>query len=253
MAAVFVHGDPGTAAVWDPLFTELERAGATDLVRLSPPGFGAPSPAGFGATVSDYRDWLIGELARFGEPVDLVGHGWGGAHVLNVVMSRPDLVDSWVSDVVGIFDPGYVWHEAAQRWQTVGIGDADVAARLGLSIDERVELLVECGMSRSVAEQVAKEQDGETGRAVLALHRSAAQPAMARLGRNLERAARTPGLALLAAEDETVGSRRQRSRAACRTGAWVQPLDGLGHWWMIQDPERMARVLTEFWAALHHR
>lgn len=73
---VFVHGNPETAAVWDRLLPELERAGAArpHLVCLSPPGFGAPLPAGFGATVTDYRDWLIGELTRFAEPVDLVGH-----------------------------------------------------------------------------------------------------------------------------------------------------------------------------------
>jgi pimeloyl-ACP methyl ester carboxylesterase len=104
----FVHGNPETAAVWDPLLAELERAGVSraELVCLSPPGFAAPWPAGFGATVRDYRDWLIGELTDVGEPVDLVGHDWGGGHVVNVAMSRPDLIRSWASDVVGIFDPG---------------------------------------------------------------------------------------------------------------------------------------------------
>src|ERR1019366_4880734 len=52
------------------------------------------------------RDWLIGELTDVREPVDLVGHDWGGGHVVNVAMSRPDLIRSWASDVVGIFDPG---------------------------------------------------------------------------------------------------------------------------------------------------
>ena len=27
-------------------------------------------------------------------------------------------------------------------------------------------------------------------------------------------------------------------------------LDGLGHWWMLQDPARAATVLREFWATL---
>ncbi len=44
MPAVFVHGNPETAAVWDPLLAELERAGSAraGLICLSPPGFGAP-------------------------------------------------------------------------------------------------------------------------------------------------------------------------------------------------------------------
>jgi pimeloyl-ACP methyl ester carboxylesterase len=80
MTRIFVHGNPETVAVWDPLLTELERAGSprSEVICSSPPGFGAPLPPGFGATVGEYRDWLAGELARFPEPVDLVGHDWGG-------------------------------------------------------------------------------------------------------------------------------------------------------------------------------
>jgi pimeloyl-ACP methyl ester carboxylesterase len=252
MPAVFVHGNPETAAVWDPLLAELEAAGAarSDLVRLSPPGFGAPVPAGFGATVGEYRDWLIGELARFAEPVDLVGHDWGGGHVLNAVMSRPELVRSWVSDAIGIFDADYVWHELAQRWQTPGVGEADVAARFVAPIEERAATLVERGMGEAVAERVTRGQDAVMGRAVLALYRSAVQPVMAELGRDLERAAQRPGLVVLATADRVGGTAEQRRRAARRAGARVETLDGLGHWWMTHDPGGGARVLIDFWAAL---
>jgi pimeloyl-ACP methyl ester carboxylesterase len=252
MPAVFVHGNPETAAVWDPLLAELEDAGAahTGLICLSPPGFVAPLPAGFGATVGEYRDWLIGELTRFAEPVDLVGHDWGGGHVLNVVMTRPDLVRSWVSDSIGMFDPDYVWHELAQRWQTPGAGEAEVAARFGAPVDKRVATLVERGISEAVAAQVAHGQDETMGRVVLALYTSAAQPVMAELGRDLERAARRPGLALLATEDHVTGTIEQRCRAARRAGARVATLDGLGHWWMTHDPGRGVRALTGFWASL---
>jgi hypothetical protein len=27
-------------------------------------------------------------------------------------------------------------------------------------------------------------------------------------------------------------------------------LEGLGHWWMVQDPKRGAAVLEEFWSSL---
>ncbi|HEY3472530.1 MAG TPA: alpha/beta hydrolase, partial [Amycolatopsis sp.] len=81
MTAVFVNGNPETAAIWDPLCAELDR---TDVVRLSPPGFGAPIPDGFECTVSAYRDWLVAELTALGEPVDLVGHDVGGSTVVSV-------------------------------------------------------------------------------------------------------------------------------------------------------------------------
>ncbi|WP_199191636.1 alpha/beta fold hydrolase [Amycolatopsis sp. CA-126428] len=78
MTIVFVNGVPLTPAVWTPLLSELPGPRRRDAVLLAPPGFGAPLPAGFGATMSGYRDWLIDELSRFGAPVDLVGHSLSG-------------------------------------------------------------------------------------------------------------------------------------------------------------------------------
>ena len=57
------------------------------------------------------------------------------------------------------------------------------------------------------------------GEGILRLYRDAAQPAMARLGRNLERAAARPGLSIMAAEDHLVGTNEQRRRASARAGA----------------------------------
>lgn len=117
MTVVLVHGNPETDAVWDPL---VEALGRDDVIRLSPPGFGAPLPDGWPSTYLDYRDWLEDELSGVDGPVDLVGHDWGGNHVVNVMMHRPELVRSWVSDIIGVFDPDYVWHDAALVWQTPG-------------------------------------------------------------------------------------------------------------------------------------
>jgi hypothetical protein len=30
----------------------------------------------------------------------------------------------------------------------------------------------------------------------------------------------------------------------------VTELEGVGHWWMLQDPERGAKALQDFWATL---
>ena len=88
------------------------------------------------------------------------------------------------------------------------------------------------------------------GRAVLSLYRSARQPAMAEAGRGLEKAQARPGLSLLATEDPYIGSDDIRRRAANRAGAHTEVLDGLGHWWMMQDPARGAAALTRFWDTL---
>jgi hypothetical protein len=86
--------------------------------------------------------------------------------------------------------------------------------------------------------------------AILSLYRSARQPAMAEAGRALANAATRPGLSLLATEDPYIGSDESRRRAAERAGAHTEALDGLGHWWMVQDPARGAVALTRFWEPL---
>ena len=152
MTAVFVHGNPETSAIWGPLVAVLGR---DDVVLLSPPGFGAPLPDGFGATFLEYRDWLEGELGTIDGPIDLVGHDWGGGHVVNAVMHRPELVRSWVCDVLGLFDEDYVWHDMAQVWQTPDAGEEALDAMMAGGVPGRTELLVSLGFPPDIAAAVA--------------------------------------------------------------------------------------------------
>jgi hypothetical protein len=41
-----------------------------------------------------------------------------------------------------------------------------------------------------------------------------------------------------------------RRQMAGRAGAEVAVLDGLGHWWMVEDPARGAAILNDFWSRL---
>lgn len=247
MTVVLVHGNPETDALWGPL---VDALGRDDVVRLSPPGFGAPLPDDFPATYLAYRDWLEGELAGIDGPIDLVGHDWGGGHVVNVVMHRPELVRSWASDAVGLFDPDYVWHDMAQVWQTPGEGEELVENMLSGTLAERAERMATFGIPLEIGTLMAPAQGPEMAKAILLLYRSARQPAMAEAGRALEAASARPGLSLLATDDPFIGSNDRRTRAADRAGARTEVLDGLGHWWMVQDPARGAAALTNFWATL---
>ena len=229
MTVVLVHGNPETDAVWDPL---VEAIGRADVVRLSPPGFGAPLPDDWPATYLDYRDWLEGELSRLDAPIDLVGHDWGGGHVLNAVMHRPELVRSWASDIIGVFDQDYVWHDLAQVWQTPEDGEQLVETMMGAPLKERAAQLAALGLTPQVATKMAAGQGPEMGRAILALYRSARQPAMAEAGRELERARARPGLSLLATDDHYVGSEEIRRRAADRAG---RPYRGAGRTGALVD------------------
>jgi len=131
-----MHG-PETPVIWTPLIKNLKKLGRRDVVCLSPPGFGAPVPDNFSATIDGYLDWLVEELAGFDAPVDILGHDWGGGHVMGVAMTRPDLLRSWASDIVGAFEPDYVWHPAAQIWQTPGDGEQHIEELFSGTVADR--------------------------------------------------------------------------------------------------------------------
>lgn len=118
------------------------------------------------------------------------------------------------------------------------------------SVQDRTQQLVGFGVPADVAASFATALGPEMGRAILALYRSARQPALADAGRALENAAARPGLSLVATEDPFVGSEEMRRRAADRAGARTEVLDGLGHWWMVEDPTAGAAALTRFWDSL---
>jgi pimeloyl-ACP methyl ester carboxylesterase len=243
MTVALVHGNPETAAIWDELRAHLGRV---DVVCLSPPGFGAPAPAGFGATSDDYVAWLAREVEKLPGPVDVVGHDWGGGHVMRLACERPDLIRSWTTDIAGGFDPEYVWHDFAQVWQTPGAGEAAVAAMMSAPRADRVAQLTGLGMSKAAAESCAAAANADMGRCILALYRSAAQPAMREFGKQLPKARARPGLVIVATEDPFTGGEVLARRSAEKAGAKVAMLPGLGHWWMCQDPAKGAEVLREF-------
>ena len=247
MPAVFVHGNPESAAVWGPLLAELGRA---DAVTISPPGFGAPVPEGFGATADEYLAWLVAQLEVIGEPVDLVGHDWGANHSLRLACERPDLVRSWCTDTAGTFAHDYVWHEATRAWRTPGEGEEAVANLLAMGADARASLYESLGMTPAVAAPVAEAFDEAMGRCILALYRSVGQPVLARWSARLPAASARPGLVLFPTEDHYSGGEGRHRWVAEQTGAQVTVLDGLGHWWLVQDPRAGADALRRFWATV---
>lgn len=247
MTAVFVHGNPETAALWNPLLAELGRG---DTVRLSPPGFGAPIPDGFGATADEYVSWLAGELHAIGEPVDLVGHDWGGNHVMRLVCERPELVRSWCSDTAGAWAPDYVWHEVSRRFRTPGAGEEIIDALLAMGGTGRTIIFEPAGMAPDVVGEMAAGIDADMGRCILAVYRSGDEAAFSRWRELLPAAAARPGLVIAPVGDAFGGTEAQYRWSADRAGAQVAVLEGLGHWWMLQDPVAGAETLLRFWESI---
>jgi pimeloyl-ACP methyl ester carboxylesterase len=245
---VFVHGVPETSAIWSPLVTELSTRGITNIVLLSPPGFGSPSPAGWGATMYDYRDWLLNELNNIDGPIDLVAHDWGAGHLYNALATQPHIVRSWASDVIGMLHPDYIWHDGALRWQTPDIGEQWVAGMVALSDQDFVDLFAAQGVTPSVAALVKSHVNEDMARCILALYRSAAQPALAAVGKLFTTAAPPNGLAIIAPNDHFAGTVEDMHHVATTVNATTANLDDAGHWWMCSHPEQAASILNEHWA-----
>ena len=169
MPACLVHGVPNSHHVWDPLRAALGRADvvAPDLPRFA----GGPAPDGFDGTKEAYAAWLADQLEAVGEPVDLVGHDWGGdARASGWPSTRPELVRT-LAIGSGPIDESYVWHDAAQLWQTPEVGEQvmdGLHARADGAVARRR------GVPRRAGREVeASFLDTEMKTAILGLYRSA--------------------------------------------------------------------------------
>ena len=247
MTLVLVHGNPETAAIWNDLIPLLDD---DDVQAVSPPGFGSPLPDNFDATSDAYVEWLAAELSHFNSPVDLLGHDWGGGHVVRLACERPDLIRSWVSDILGVFTPEYVWHDRAQVWQTPGAGEEAVAAMVSADPTDTSTRYQSLGMSADIANQVANGVNADMARAILSLYRSAAQPIVGNLFPTLANASARPGLAIIATADPFVGGELLGRKAAEQASADVGILAGEGHWWMCSNPQAGANLINNFLANL---
>ncbi len=240
MPAVFVHGVPDTARVWRRLLDRLERK---DVVTLSLPGFGTPTPPGFDATKEAYARWLVAELEAIDEPRDVVGHDWGSLLVVRAASVRPDLVRSWVAGG-GPIDSRYVWHETAQMWQTPEVGEQLMAS---FEADAVADGLVAAGVPGDYAREAAQAMDDTMKRCILSLYRSAVtvgtewEPDLARIT--------SPGLLLWGEADPYAGAASGR-RMAELTGARLAVFEGCGHWWQLERPDDAAREIERFWRQL---
>lgn len=240
MTAVFVHGVPETAEVWEPLLAHLDR---DDVALLELPGFGCDIT--FEPTMHNYADWLRLALGGFDE-VDLVAHDWGGLLALRVLADEPANVRSWAVDI-GDLSPDFRWHDIALVMQTPGEGEALMEGILAAEGAEKVQLLEASGIPAVGAASMAEHWDARMAECILALYRSAVDIGN-EWGPGIDDIV-APGLVVESMQDP-FRSPARAERLARRAGARVVELPDAGHWWMLESPEASAAMLTEFWSSL---
>ena len=239
MPAFLVHGVPDTHHLWDRMRARLSRH---DVLAPDLPGFGVPTPAGFHPVKEAYVDWLIDQITRVGEPVDLVGHDWGSLLVQRIVSVRPDLIRTWACGD-GPVDREYVWHDVAQQWQTPDVGEALMA---GMQTDALSDGLAAAGVPAEDAPALASRVDERMKACILALYRSAV-----RVGEEWEDGVAKitrPALILWSRDDPYVAP-RFAERLAARVRGELVFFEGCGHWWPLERPAEAASALERFWRA----
>ena len=240
MPAVFVHGVPDTQQVWDAVTARLHRK---DVVTLSLPGFGCPLPQGFSATKEAYVDWLLAELAALPGPIDLVGHNWGGLLVVRAVSVRPGVVRSWASGAAPL-DREYVWHQAAQAWQTPGMGEKVMA---GMTAGTLQAALVAAGVPAADAAKAGGKLDATMKHCILTLYRSAVNVG-SEWDDDLRRIS-APGL-ILWGEKDPYAPAELGARLAEKARARFVSFPGCSHWWQLERLTEVAAELERLWTAL---
>lgn len=246
MRLVLVHGFPETAAVWRPLQASLDR----DAVAVALPGLGAARPAGFTATKDAYAAALTDTLAQLDGPLDVVAHDIGALLTLRIATAFDLPLRSWAVDVANIFHPDFVWPERVQQLQTPGVGERLLRTMREADPDEPASTkagLAAGGVPDQLAGEIAAAHDETMSQCILDFYRSATPNVAADWWSHTGPTA-SPGLVLLLPDPPQVEA--MSIDVARRLEATTARLDHLNHCWMAQDPQRVAGVLSSFWASL---
>jgi pimeloyl-ACP methyl ester carboxylesterase len=247
--AIFVHGNPTSSLDWVPFLERMEGpALAFDL-----PGFGRsgrPDPARFDHSLHAYADFveaLFEEVAPDG--YSLVVHDWGGL-ALTAAMRDPGRVRRLVVSNTVPYNGSYRWHWIARIWRRRGLGELFNATTSRFAISQLLRL-ARPGlkpMPEEMVDSIWEHWDAGTSRAVLGLYRSADPEVLALEGRRLG-GFTCPALVAWATEDPYITLEQGRWYARVLPDAVLEPIEDAGHWWWIDRPDYVDRVVGFLTAA----
>jgi pimeloyl-ACP methyl ester carboxylesterase len=246
-AVVFVHGNPGSGADWDPLLAAVAEQGYR-AVAWDAPGFGGARAApGFRQTVEAHATFIGRALDALAiDRAHLVVHDFGGPWGLRWAAAHPDRFSSAVLLGTGVL-PGYRWHALARLWRTPLLGELFMATTTRAGF----RLLLRRGqrrpLPRAFVDRMYDDFDRHTRRAVLELYRSV--PDVAAAGQRLAAALRPldrPALVLWGRHDPYLPAALADRQRDAFPHADIRVLERSGHWPFIDDRETTAAAITAF-------
>jgi pimeloyl-ACP methyl ester carboxylesterase len=241
-AVVFLHGNPGSGADWEPLLAAVGRD--RRAVAWDAPGFGEAVAPGFPQDVQAHAAFVGEALDALGiRRAHLVAHDFGGPWGLRWAAEHPDRFASAVLLCTGAL-PGYRWHALARLWRTRGAGELFMATTTGPAFRALLRRGNAHGLPRQFTDRMYRDFDRGTRRAVLELYRSvedvgAAGEALAAALRPLDR----PALVLWGRHDPYLGVAEAARQRAAFPSADVRVLDDSGHWPFVDAPAAVRAAL----------
>jgi pimeloyl-ACP methyl ester carboxylesterase len=237
--ALYVHGVPTSSDDWVEF---LRRGGglAPDLPgfgRSGKPGHFDYSIAGYARFIEQYLDLLEVERVR------LVVHDWGAVG-LAFAQRHPERVERLVVMNAIPFLPGYRWHRTARIWRTPLLGELamGLTTRRTLRLTTRESNVAPGPLPDAWIDAVLRHFDHGTQRAILRLYRSSPPDELARAGSELD-CLRAPALVVWGMRDPYIAGRFAADYARALPAAELLELPDAGHWWWLDRPDAIERVL----------
>jgi pimeloyl-ACP methyl ester carboxylesterase/2-polyprenyl-6-methoxyphenol hydroxylase-like FAD-dependent oxidoreductase len=241
-AVVFLHGNPGSGADWEPLLAAVGRE--RRALAWDAPGFGQAVAPGFTQTVEAHAAFVGDALDALGvRRAQLVAHDFGGPWGLRWAAEHPDRFASAVLICTGAL-PGYRWHALARLWRTRGAGELFMATTTGPGFRSLLRRGNRQGLPRAFTDRMYRDFDRGTRRAVLELYRSvedvgAGGETLAAALRPLDR----PALVLWGRHDPYLRVAEAERQRAAFPRADVRVLADSGHWPFVDAPTAVEAAL----------
>lgn len=244
-AVVFVHGNPGSSRDYADLVEQLGES--VRVVAPDMPGYGkADRPRDFSYTVEAYADHLQGLLEQLNvRRAHLALHDMGGLWGLCWAAAHADQVRSLILFNMGVL-PGYTYHKFGRLWRTPLLGELSYAITTRGMFKRLLNADNPRPLPEAFLDRMYDDSDRGLQRAVLAHYRATPDPA----GISVRYASvlaprRLPALVIWGAGDAYVPVRyAQRQREWF--DAEVHELPEIGHYPMIEEPDLVRKLVSDF-------
>jgi pimeloyl-ACP methyl ester carboxylesterase len=236
--ALYLHGVPTSSDDW---LGFLERGGgiAPDL-----PGFGRSGKPGYlKYTIEEYADFIERFLEMLEiERVRMVVHDWGAVG-LAFAQRHPKRIERVVVMNAVTLLPGYRWHRTARIWRTPLLGELAMGTTTRWVFKQltRESNAKRGPMPEAWIDSVLAHFDEGTQRAILRLYRSSPSSVLAAAGAGLGTLG-VPALVVWGERDPYIPARFAGEYARA-LGAQLLSLPDAGHWWWLDRPDAIERVI----------